>query len=135
MRHKRPHVTLFLARYWERYLLNRTVSLVKTCLSFCQEQNQSKLSESPLKCRKFGQFPQVDILLYVSSFSWAITPMTYSASFMFSTPSTAYLSVACLIMLTGMLTIMTTFILEFLGSGDEVCTGWFTCYQIRMLRL
>ncbi|XP_022097183.1 ATP-binding cassette sub-family A member 1-like isoform X2 [Acanthaster planci] len=58
-------------------------------------------------------------ILLLLMYGWAITPMSYPASFYFSTPSTAYLSMACANMLIGIVTIMTTFILEFLGMDDS----------------
>ena len=46
--------------------------------------------------------------------------MTYPAAFIFKVPSTAYLSMACGNMLVGITTVLSTYILDFLGNDDEV---------------
>ncbi|XP_071800403.1 phospholipid-transporting ATPase ABCA1-like isoform X2 [Asterias amurensis] len=58
-------------------------------------------------------------ILLLLLYGWSVTPMSYPASFLFSTPSTAYLSLACGNMLLGILTITATFILDYLAAEDE----------------
>ncbi|XP_030852679.1 phospholipid-transporting ATPase ABCA1 isoform X2 [Strongylocentrotus purpuratus] len=59
------------------------------------------------------------VILLLVLYGWAITPMTYPAAFVFQVPSTAYLSMACGNMLVGITTVLSTYILDFLGRDDE----------------
>ncbi|XP_038069738.1 phospholipid-transporting ATPase ABCA1-like isoform X2 [Patiria miniata] len=98
--------------YWVSTLLwdliNYLIPAILTMLVFkCFNQKAFVSTEA---------LPATVLLLLM--YGWAITPMSYPASFFFSTPSTAYLSMACSNMLIGIVTIMTTFILEFLGMDD-----------------
>ncbi|XP_022109857.1 ATP-binding cassette sub-family A member 1-like [Acanthaster planci] len=90
-------------------LVNYLIPAVLTIVIFLCFDQQAYISRQTA--------PATVLLLLM--YGWAVTPMTYPISFIFTTPSTAYLSVACGTMLLGVLTIMTTFILEFLGGGDE----------------
>ena len=58
--------------------------------------------------------------MFVSIFRWAVTPMTYPAAFVFQVPSTAYLSMACGNMLIGIVTVLTTYILDLLANDNPV---------------
>ena len=55
-----------------------------------------------------------------SLYRWAVTPMTYPAAFVFQVPSTAYLSMACGNMLIGIVTVLTTYILDLLANDNPV---------------
>ncbi|XP_038055942.1 retinal-specific phospholipid-transporting ATPase ABCA4-like [Patiria miniata] len=103
--------------YWVSTLIwdlaNYLIPAVLTVVIFIAFQQQAFISSDNI----------TTTILLLLMYGWAVTPMTYPASFVFSTPSTAYLTVACGIMLIGILTIMTTFILEFLGGGDESVTA------------
>ncbi|XP_071490342.1 phospholipid-transporting ATPase ABCA1-like [Diadema antillarum] len=58
------------------------------------------------------------VVLLLVLYGWAIIPMTYPAAFIFKVPSTAYLSMACGNMLVGITTVLSTYILDYLGNDN-----------------
>ncbi|XP_077864040.1 phospholipid-transporting ATPase ABCA1-like [Saccoglossus kowalevskii] len=56
------------------------------------------------------------LLLY----GWAITPLMYPASYMFSVPSTAYVFLACCNIIIGMVATIATFILDYMDDEEDL---------------
>ena len=56
-------------------------------------------------------------------FRWAMIPLMYPFSRLFSVPSTALVTLKSVNIFLGTVSTMSTFILEFLEADDEVC--WF----------
>ena len=55
-------------------------------------------------------------------YRWAITPLMYPASFLFSESSTAYIVLICVNLFIGINTTLATFILEFFT--DDTVSDW-----------
>ena len=49
-----------------------------------------------------------------------MTPMMYPSSFFFDVPSTAYIALICVNLFVGVVGTIATFILGYLGKGDQV---------------
>lgn len=62
-------------------------------------------------------FPALVVLFLL--YGWAAIPMAYPISLFFKVPSTGYLSVGCLNILLGMVTVMTNFIINYQAQEDE----------------
>eukprot|EP01135_Chromosphaera_perkinsii_P005752 Nk52_evm52s359 gene=Nk52_evmTU52s359 len=61
-------------------------------------------------------FPAV-ILLFIT-FGWAMIPLMYICSFMFTVPANGFVAMVGLNILLGLATIITTNVLDYLGTGD-----------------
>lgn len=57
--------------------------------------------------------------MYMYNCSWAVTPMMYPSSFWFDVPSSAMVGLSCLNVFLGLISTISTFVLEVLQ--DEVC--------------
>ncbi|CAG7823081.1 unnamed protein product [Allacma fusca] len=57
------------------------------------------------------------LLLFL--YGWASIPLMYPASYMFSIPSTAFVALACGNLFVGVITTVSTFVLEQFGESDE----------------
>ncbi|XP_071811381.1 phospholipid-transporting ATPase ABCA1-like isoform X2 [Apostichopus japonicus] len=67
-------------------------------------------------------FPSL-LLLFIL-YGWASIPMAYPLSMFFQVPSTGYLSVGCLNIILGMVTVMTNFIISYQARTDEDLVLW-----------
>lgn len=52
------------------------------------------------------------LFFYLTLFSWSVTPMMYPMSYLFSIPSTAYVSLSCINLFIGLNSSALTFILD-----------------------
>ncbi|XP_033117050.1 phospholipid-transporting ATPase ABCA1-like isoform X2 [Anneissia japonica] len=60
------------------------------------------------------------LILLLILYGWAITPLMYPATFVFSVPSTAYVALASANIVIGIVTMSATFILEFLSEDEHL---------------
>ncbi|KAJ7386395.1 ATP-binding cassette sub- A member 1 [Desmophyllum pertusum] len=104
----RPYVYWLSTYVWD--LGNYIIPAVCCCLIFLAFGEDAYTSAM--------NFPPTFLLLLL--YGWAITPLMYPASFLFSESSTAYIVLICVNLFIGINTTLATFILELFADDKEL---------------
>ena len=59
-----------------------------------------------------GKIPELLLLQFLLFSRWSSVPLMYPASFVFSIPSSAFVTLSCVNLFIGIITTITTFVLE-----------------------
>ena len=71
------------------------------------------------------------LYLWCVFYSWSVIPMMYPSSFMFRVPSTAFVVMSCLNIFLGIVSTLSTFILESFMEEVSLCK----CIVIKMIEI
>ncbi|XP_077981076.1 phospholipid-transporting ATPase ABCA1-like [Glandiceps talaboti] len=92
--------------FWD--LCNYCITATLIILIFIAFQKEAYVSENNLPC----------LIALLLLYGWAITPLMYPATYLFSVPSTAYVTLACFNVIVGMISTTATFILDYMNEED-----------------
>ena len=80
-----------------------------------------------------GKIPELLLLQFLLFSRWSSVPLMYPASFVFSIPSSAFVTLSCVNLFIGIITTITTFVLENFDDEElkyiasilrKVATAW-----------